>query len=486
MHAEILISVDPRETRVAVLENQKLVEIWIDRAGHGHLMGDIYLGIVQTVLPGMQAAFVDLGLDRAGFLHESDVAGRSEAADGIRARRPIGSLLKEGQRIVVQVVKDPVGSKGPRLTTEVSLPGRYSVLIPGGPAVGVSRRIRDEDERERLHDIGLQVVPPGMGLIIRTMAQGADASRLTEDIVALQTQWSALTRRAASAPAPSLLHREEGAAMSAVRDTFGMGVDRLIVDDRPLYRSIVRQVEGVPGDLKDRVELFEHDVPLFEYLGIEAELDRLFHRVVHLPKGGSLVIEQTEALVAIDVNTGRYTGGQDQEETVFQTNLEAAEEIARQLRLRDLGGIIVVDFIDMEDQAHRDALTDLLRNALERDRAHTRVLPVSELGIVEMTRERVRPSLAEIMTEPCLACGGSGRSLSLLSASLRLERSLRNMIPTQDAGRVRLEVNPELDAYLSENWGARWERIKESADVLRVADGAMGFEGVRFRILPPS
>ncbi|MBN1424888.1 Rne/Rng family ribonuclease [Candidatus Fermentibacteria bacterium] len=483
MRTEVFINADPRETRVAVLEDGKLVELWVERADNLRMMGDIYVGAVQSVLPGMQAAFVDLGHERAGFLHVSDMTLRPPEGETAPVTcTAIGDLLKEGQRILVQVVKEPTGTKGPRLSTMISLPGRYAVLIPQGASVGISRRIADGTERERLRSIGAEVVPPDMGLILRTMAQGVESHVLAEDVKNLVRKWSGISRRAAEVRGPMLLHREDGVGMSAVRDTFGADVDRLVVDDRTLYRAIVRSLEGASTTLRDRVELYEHDVPVFEYFGVERELQELISRRVTLPKGGSLVIEQTEALVVVDVNTGRYAGGRDLEETVFNTNMEAADEIARQLRLRDLGGIIVIDFIDMEDLSHREQLVGRLQAALTRDRAHTRVLPVSELGVVEMTRERIRPSHADTMMEPCPACDGTGRVMSLLSSALDLDRRLRSIMAAGDAERVCIEVSGMLNEYLAAQWGERWEQTKRECTVV-VGDSTAGYPKEPFRVI---
>lgn len=485
MRTEVYLNADPRETRVAILEDGRLVELWVERADSLRMTGDIYAGVVQSVLPGMQAAFVDLGLEKAGFLHVSDMSGlyHSEEDDVLRGSKAIEDSLREGQRVLVQVVKEPTGTKGPRLSTVVSMPGRYAVLVPDGKSVGISRRIADEDERERLRALGETMLPSGMGLILRTMALGVEARVLEEDVKALTRRWALVSRRAGEARAPMLLHREDGVGLSAVRDSFGPDVDRLVVDDRSLYRAILKSLEGASTTLRDRVELYEHDVPLFESFGVERELEGMVNRRVSLPRGGSLIIEQTEAMVVIDVNTGRYAGGRDLEETVFQTNMEAADEIARQLRLRDLGGIIVIDFIDMEDLVHREQLVTRLQAALTRDRAHTRVLPVSELGVVEMTRERIRPSHAATMMEPCPACDGTGRVMSLLSAALDLDRRLRSAMAAGDADRVRVEVSGVLDEYLAAQWGQRWEQTKRECTVV-ICDTQAGYPKDMFRVIP--
>ncbi len=464
MYSEIMINLDPLETRIAILEQQRLVQLWVERADYGRMVGDVYKGKVEGILPGMQAAFVDIGLERAGFLHISDMKEaqcREEDDPAIQRStcNRIEHLLKEGQEIQVQVTKEPLRRKGARLTTAVSLPGKFCVLVPDG-SVGVSRRIVDEDERERLKEIGARIAPEGFGVILRTMAEGASSADLLEDVRQLHVQWGEMVRRQAGHSAPFLVRKERGLAISVVRDLFGRNIDRLVVDEIDLYKQIVGQLDGSGSSLVDRVEFYDGVVPLFEYFGIEEELDHLFDRMVRLPHGGSLMIEQTEALVVIDVNTGSFSGGHDQEETVFVTNMEAAEEVARQLRLRDLGGIIVIDFIDMESAEHREALMERLKEALKRDRARTRVLPVSEFGLVEMTRERARPSLLEMYFEPCALCAGTGQIMSFLSAAMYLERQLKALCAKSRADTVTIEIAGDLKEYLETSWIERWSGIE--------------------------
>jgi ribonuclease G len=470
MHTEILINDNDRETRIAIVEDQRLAELWVERADQTRMVGDIYKGVIQSMLSGVQAAFVDLGHERSGFLHASDMVPRrtveeeEEHQSSLPTER-IEELLRPGQEVLVQVIKEPMGGKGPRLTTLVSLPGRYSVLVPGGGPVGVSRRIQDQAERIRLRQLGEELVPEGVGLIVRTMAEGISKVELERDIRALLNQWQAVRKRSEGRQGPFAVHREKGVGTSVIRDLFGTEIDRLVVDNPHLFKVILRQLTGREKPLRDRIEIYDGDTPLFDYFGIEDEIDLLFERVVKLRSGGSLIIEQTEALVVIDVNSGSYSGGQDQEETVFLTNLEAAETIGRQLRLRDLGGIIVIDFIDMERMEHREQLVDRLNDVLKNDRAHTTVCPVSELGLVEMTRERVRQSWMLTVFEPCLTCSGTGRVMTLFSSALRLERRLGAAMSSSDTRRFTVHVRRDLLEYLRTEWNHRWVDLTSQAEI---------------------
>lgn len=462
---EIAISVSDFATVVAVREDGEVVEVWIESAENRRLTGDIYLGVVRTVRAGMGAAFVDIGLERAGFLpmwHPEQPLRLDEVPASPRPATP-----KVGDEIMVQVSREPVGSKGPRLSTTVGLPGRYAVLLPLESSVGVSRRIGDEAERERLRALGADLTPPGMGLIVRTMAFGVERDLLAADVARLAAQWIELQQRRRASRAPALLYRSEGAALSAVRDLFDSHVQSLVVDDPVLFDTIVRGAAAEATGLAARVHLHEGEPPLLAHLGIDAVLDHLCDRVVRLPSGGSVVIEQTEAMVTIDVNTGIYAGGADQEDTIFLTNLEAAEEIARQLRLRDLGGIIAVDFIDMSRADHKRAVEERLVASLARDRAHTMVLPVSDLGVVELSRQRCRPSAAAMQTS-CPACCGTGRVFSLAFAAWRLTQRWAALRDAGELGTVALDVAPELDQYLHLQEGERWKRMKSECAAVTI------------------
>ncbi|MFQ5473640.1 MAG: ribonuclease E/G, partial [Dehalococcoidia bacterium] len=425
MKREILISGSQRETRVAILEDDRLVELLVDRPELSRSVGNIYRGKVEAVLPGIQAAFVDVGAEKSAFLHASDLIepddedldeednGKGTGPRG-RSRLPnIQDAVKRGETILVQVTKEPISTKGARVTTQISLPGRYLVYLPFASRVGVSRKIEARDERARLRKTVKDLLPrsksPG-GVIVRTVAEDADRDQLKRELKSLLDVWRKIKRKATFVRPPSLVQREASLTSGIIRDLFSEKVDRLWVDSKRVYNEIKAYLEPLDPDLLERTTLYADKVSLFDRFEIEDEIATLHQRRVDLPTGGYLVIELTEALVSIDVNTGRYTGKKDPEKTILRTNIEAAREIARQLRLRDMGGIIVIDFIDMEVQGNRDRVLHELRTHLGRDRARTRAFGVSDLGLIEMTRQRVRPSLWQSMTEPCPACGGLGNS----------------------------------------------------------------------------
>jgi ribonuclease G len=415
---EILINATARESRVAILEDDRLAELLVDRPDARRTVGNIYLGKVEAVLPGMQAAFVSTGEGKSAFLHASDLIEpeEEEEENGAEVRPPrrlpnVQDHLKRGQTLLVQVTKEPIGAKGPRVTAQISLAGRFLVYLPYATRVGVSRKIEDREERARLRELVRKRLPEDAGgAIVRTVAEDLTDAHVRRELKTLRELWKKVNRKAhfVRLKAPALVHREATLTGGIIRDVFSDKVDRLYVDSKEVYEEIRRYVEQVDPDLLDRVVLYEDASPLFDKFGVENEIRAIFEREVALPTGGSLVIEPTEALVSIDVNTGRYTGKRDPEKTILRTNLEAAREIARQIRLRDVGGIIVIDFIDMESKANRDRVLQELRTHLGRDRARTRAFQVSELGLVEMTRQRVRPSLWESMTTACPTCAGTG------------------------------------------------------------------------------
>ncbi len=449
------MSATPPETRVAVIEDGETVEVLHERRGHQGLVGNVYLGRVHRVLPGMHAAFVSIGLDRDAFLYVEDVLPRTVEADGeekIDRGDPgpdgdvppgpahIEDLLREGQDVVVQVTKDPLGGKGPRVTANLALAGRTLVALPGASGIGVSRRIADEAERERLRRI-LEGFGPGSGWIARTAARGAEDSDFLADRRYLENLAAWIRHKAASASGPLLLSRELDLALRSVRDLVTPDFAAIRVDDPETRDRVVELLAAVAPKLVPRVELYEGPEPLFERFGVEAEIENALKHRVPLPSGGSVVIHQTEALVAIDVNTGKFVGSAALEETVFATNIEAISEIARQIRLRDLGGILVVDFIDMEDPDHRREVFERFETELAKDRARTRVLQISEFGLVEMTRQRTRGNLEKTLTQPCPACGGTGRVKTDLSVALDLRRRLlaaANLYAPGETVRVRV------------------------------------------------
>ena len=474
MKREILINASPRVTRVAILEDDQLVELMIDRPDNRRMVGDIYLGKVEAVLPGIQAAFVDIGTEKSAFLHASDLvfpeADEDEEGDdesdlddaevddegprrGRRAKAPpIQDLLKRGQDVLVQVSKEPISTKGPRVTAQVSLAGRFLVYMPFASRVGVSRKIGDRAERQRLREQVQAVLPPDSGgVIVRTVGEDVTQQTFSRELETLMGQWKRLQRKTRFLRAPALVHRETSLTRGLTRDLFSTKVDSLVVDSRQVYNEIVDYLKGIAPELIERVRLYDDPIPIFDKAGIEPEIRDLFKRRCDLPSGGYLVIEQTEALVSIDVNSGRYTGKKDPEKTILKTNTEAAREVARQLRLRDIGGIIVCDFIDMESKANRDKVLQELRTHLTRDRARTKAFAVSELGLVEMTRQRVRASHYHSMTEPCPTCGGTGRVFTPESTVRRLERSVKRIAVEGKKDNLVVKLHPDVALYVLEH-----------------------------------
>jgi ribonuclease G len=471
---EICIDSVPGETRVALVEDGVLSEIAIERAESRGITGNIYLGRVRNILPGMQAAFLDLGLERDGFLYVEDAGGPhpSHRADSDRAdsggeagtpqddppgatpppRARIEDLVKEGQEVIVQVAKDPVARKGPRITSHITLPGRLLVFLPGVEHVGVSRRIEVADERERLRaevsGVAARLGAPG-GFIVRTAAEGLGAADLEADARLLIETWEGIVKRRRGVSAPRLLHQEAGAVERALRDMLRAGVQEIVVDSNALLEE-VRGLAGGPGmQPAPAVRRHEGELPLFESRGLQLHLERALRPRVWLKSGGHIVLEQTEALVAIDVNTGKYVGRAGLEETILRTNLEAVKEIVRQIRLRDLGGIIVVDFIDMTRAVDRTEVLQALEQEIRKDRARSRMLQISEFGLVEITRQRSRPSLERALCSVCETCGGSGRIRSIETLRLEILREVRRRRPAAAGGRLVVRVHPEVAAALA-------------------------------------
>ena len=409
---EIFVNVAPRETRAALVESGALQEIHIERASRRGLVGNLYKGTVSRVLPGMQAAFIDVGLERTAFLHVADIAlaRPDDTIVSLPAVEDIRRLVSQGDQILVQVVKDPIGSKGARLTTFIALPSRFLVYMPRGEGVGVSTRIEDETERQRLKAAVASVTGtdvPG-GLIVRTAAQSASLEALREDMTYLDKLWRHVRAAAAEAPPGQMVHEDLPLALRVLRDELARGATRVVVDSP---REHARMLEFAAAFLPDgvaRIELYTGPRPLFDLQGIEEEVSRALDRKVPLKSGGHLIFDQTEAMTTIDVNTGAYVGHRNLEETIFRTNLEAAVAIARQLRLRNLGGIIIIDFIDMLDETHRRQVLAALERGLAPDRAQTHIASLSPLGLVEMTRKRTRESLEHLMCAPCPTCQGRG------------------------------------------------------------------------------
>ena len=465
MYKEIIVNADVRETRIAVREDGQLVELHIER--EERVVGSIYKARVENVLPGMDAAFVDIGLDRNAFLYAGDIVGDmgdadESGSDGAaggnfnrhgrrqRAHANIRDLVKRGQEILVQVVKGPRGTKGSRVSSRISLPGRYLVFMPDENSTGVSRKIDDGKERDRLKKIVEGVRRPGYGLIVRTEAEGKTERELKQDLAFLEKQWADIREKARVTPAPNLVYADLTLLFRILRDAFGQDVDKLVLDNASDYKRAHELLDFFGPALKDRVELYDGDKPVFEHHGIEQEIERLLKRRVWLKSGGYLVIDQAEALVAIDVNSGRNTGGGagNLNETILQTNLEAAAEIARQLRLRDLGGILVLDFIDMNSAADRKKVEQAFERELKKDKSRCKPSALSPLGLMEMTRKRTGETINEQMDEPCPYCSGHGRLPSAESVSIEIERDLRRLSRAQNHEAFLVTCHPLVAAYL--------------------------------------
>lgn len=409
MSEEILINVTPVETRVAVVENGMLQEVYIERSSKRGIVGNIYKGKVVRVLPGMEAAFVDIGLERAAFIHVSDIVSDSQEAD---ATPDIRLLLREGQSLVVQVIKDPIGTKGARLTTQLSIASRYLVYMPAMSHIGISQRIEDESERERLRELvqecSQEDEAENSGFIVRTAAEGAGEEEFKADIRFLERLWNKLEQRIHEYPQPSMIYQDLPLHMRAIRDLVKPQSEKIRIDSRESFAKVKEFAENFLIDVSQRLEYYPGERPIFDLYSIEDEIQKALSRKVQLKSGGYLIIDQTEAMTTIDVNTGAFVGHRNLEETIFKTNLEAARTIGRQLRLRNLGGIIILDFIDMEDEEHKRQVLRMLEKMLERDHARTTVSCVSELGLVEMTRKRTTESLGQTLCEPCSVCDGTG------------------------------------------------------------------------------
>ncbi len=436
---EMLISHDSGETRVALLEDGELVELYVERPKRS-AVGNVYLGKVKDVLPGMQAAFVDIGLDKNAFLYVDEIVASRQVEPG--QRRDIGSFVSPGDDVLVQVLKDPMGTKGARVTTDITLPGRFVVLMPFSESVGVSRKL-PVDERDRLHAILESGTPPGVGAIVRTVAQGASDKEILSDLEFLLRLWKRVSHQAEEALAPEVVYTEMDLALRLVRDVFAEGYKRLVIDDKPTHAKVVSFLKKTSPELVKRVVLHRERGSLFESCGLVPVIDSAMRRVVELPSGGYIAIDRTEALTAIDVNTGRYVGRKNLEDTIVRINLEAAEEVARQLRLRDIGGIIVVDFIDMEQASNREAVMRRFEQALARDRTKTRVLEMSRLGLVEMTRKNVTDGLFGVLTEVCPRCQGEGRVLSAATRRIAVERRLRQILVASKSTAFLFAVHPD-------------------------------------------
>ncbi|ADH85858.1 Rne/Rng family ribonuclease [Desulfurivibrio alkaliphilus] len=474
MSTQLLINATPYEIRIALLEHGNLAEFYLEHPAEKGLVGNVYRGRVVRVLPGMQAAFVDVGLERTGFLYVDDVLvtsnevekrlARCDRGDGtghdtccghdtdpLCRRHPgqnIEDLLSEGQDIMVQVCKEPLGSKGARLTCHITLPCRNLVFMPRTEHIGISRKIEDEDVRQMLRQDIEALRPAGAGFIVRTVAETATNEDLEADMEFLLHTWEEIQARATTAPVPGLIYQDLDITLRVVRDVFSPEVDQVVVDEPETYQRVLQFVETFVPHLKGRVELAPEDPPIFDAYGVELEVNRALERKIWLRCGGYIIIEPTEALTVIDVNTGRYVGKNGLEETIFKTNMEAAKEIAYQLRLRNIGGIIIVDFIDMEDEEHREAVFNALKEAAKKDKSRLNILRVSEFGLVQMTRKRNREDLEHLMCEPCNCCQGTGVIRSSRSLCYDVFRQIEREACRRQAETVVVRVHPRVAELL--------------------------------------
>jgi len=464
MKREIIIDMEHvQERRVAILEDTKIEEYYIERTDTYRHAGNVYKGKVVNIVPGIQAAFVDVGLPKNGFLHVSDVD--VSALDAIEAEeeekparrrssapRTISELLKVGQEIIVQVVKGPISTKGVRLTSNVSLPGRFLVLLPNEKQTAVSRKISQPEERKRLRDLAGQIkLPEGCGLIVRTAGEGCSNKAFANDAQYLINLWKIIKKNIEDRKAPALVHRELDLVLRIIRDSFSEDISKIVINNKEEYDRVLEFVKQLVPGAKQWIELYKGKEDVFDKWGIQNDIDRAFRRPVWLKCGGHIVIDQTEALIAIDVNSGRHTKEDNLEATVTKTNLEAADEVARQLRLRNIGGLVVIDFIDMKDRQNQREVLLRLQAALRKDKARSSILPISEFGLVEMTRQRVKQSIHHTVFDECPYCKGRGLIKSVLSMCIEIQRELKKHFKENSTKKIRIEINPLVMDSLVEN-----------------------------------
>jgi ribonuclease G len=504
----IVINADGPETRVALVEDGYLGELYIERKRERGIAGNIYKGRVERVLPGMQAAFVNIGLEKSAYLHVSDVRGTpddlkrllspdsgarpddedEDAADAARvgAGARIEDLLKEGQEIVVQVTKEPISTKGARVTRYVSLPGRHLVFMPTVDHVGISRRIGSDKERRRLREIVDSMRPAGSGFIVRTVAENIAERELKSDMEFLIKLWNEVVRRAEGGRCPALIYNDLDLLLRTVRDLFTADVEKLIIDSRAEYDRVKKFIAGLMPDFTGQIELYEGNDPIFDGYGIEIEIDRALERKVWLKSGGYLIVDEMEALTAIDVNTGRFVGKSSLEDTITKTNLEASREVAEQLRIRSIGGMIVVDFIDMDRPHNREKVTRSFNEYLRKDRSKAAVTRISELGLIEMTRKRTRESLLHTLTEPCTSCEGKGYTKSRRTVTYELLRELRRQGDLVEGDTVLVEVHPDVAQVLQTTDRAFLEEMEKRLQKRIVIKARGSFHVEDFEIRSPT
>jgi ribonuclease G len=464
MYNYLLINANPYEIRIALIEHGNLVEFYQERPVEKGLVGNIYQGRVVRVLPGMQAAFIDLGLERTGFLYVDDVRTDNRhfedrmmnngcqsccetpevLTEGPATQVNIEDLLTEGQEVMVQICKEPLGTKGARLTCNITLPCRNLVYMPMTDHIGISRKVEDDEDRQRLREEIENLRPQDAGFIVRTVAESASREDLEADMEFLLHLWGEIKDRATKASVPNMVYEDLDITQRAVRDLFTPDIQRVIVDDRETYKRVCNFVETFVPQLRNRISLYENEIPLMDAYGVEVEISRALEKKVWLRSGGYIIIETTEALTVVDVNTGRYVGRKDLEETIFKTNMEAVKEIAYQLRLRNIGGIIIIDFIDMEQESHREDVFNALQEAVKKDKSRANILKVSEFGLVQMTRKRDRENLSQMMCEPCMYCGGDGLLKSRRSVCYEIFRKLSHEGRKMAGSTVTIKVHPSV------------------------------------------
>ncbi len=471
---EILANVLPEETRIAVLEDGHLTEFLIERPqlGMAKLVGNIYKGRVENVLPGISSAFVNTGFEKNAYLYVTDVV--SDSKD-----RHIEKMIQRGDHIMVQVAKEAIGTKGMKVTMDISLPGRYLIYMPKGEHVGVSKNIEDDKERSRLKR-AIDALSPKGGVIVRTEAEGAEEGELQHEMKYLIRLWEGIQKKYESAQPGSLIHRELGLTFQVARDLMTDEAQIFLIDDKDEYRDVRGFVEMLAPELVDRVQHYTGKTPVFQAFGVDRDLSTVRQARVDLPSGGYLIIQEAESLCAIDVNTGKFVGNRSQEETVTATNIEAATEVGKQLRLRNIGGIIVIDFIDMRWRRNQEKVVQTLQEATRGDRAKIKILPITRLGLVEMTRERRRESLLQLLTEACPECEGSGRVLSPESMYLRIQKEVLEITQGRSEGRLKVTVCPEVGQFLKDHQDRLEKIIKRPAEIL--IDGTLPWEDYRILI----
>ncbi|HZK24252.1 MAG TPA: Rne/Rng family ribonuclease [Oscillospiraceae bacterium] len=483
MQKKIIINCDNKQTRVAMLEDNKLVEIYLERPVYQRVVGNIYKGVVANVLPGMQAAFVDIGLERNAFLYVDDAIVSNEETEKGNKNKTIEQLLRPGEEIMVQVIKEPFGSKGARLTRQITIPGRHLVLMPWSKNTGVSRRIDDTAERERLRQLASQLRPEDMGLIVRTVAEGEDVNAFQQDLTFLLSLWERTERRYQQKSAPYMIYRDLDLIYRILRDLFTDQIDQLLIDTRYEYEKILETLDVIDSHLKERVELYHGDTPIFDVYGIETEIEKALSRTVWLSCGGYLVFDHTEALTVIDVNTGKYIGKTNLADTVLKTNLQAAEEIIRQIRLRDIGGIIIIDFIDMETEEHGQQVLAVLAEKIKQDRTKSHVLGMTGLGLVQMTRKKARQGLDAVLQQSCPYCGGRGKVLAADLISARTERQLRSFLEGLDAEAILVELHQSVAGLLIGSSGSSLRKLEEETGKIIYIRGSETIHVEKYKIL---